>query len=191
MYALGGCAWRFAARTLCFTILLLGAAWTDPIAVTAHSSNVTVLCSRAFIALSVHDIFKMAASGSSALEREFLQAIADFKTNSNLSPKELQDFQLTKLSDLEAAMSQLQQRQSQTKRLRYMKRMEPFLETMKDYGKVVEVFLNTSNILAFVWVSNGWSFQYAPPRLSGSSASANVYLLQGPLKYIILVRCRP
>lgn len=106
----------------------------------------------------------MATNASSATEREFLQAIADFKTNSNLSQKELQNFQITKLNDLEAAMSQLQQRQSQTKRLRYMKRLEPFLETMKDYGKVIEVFVNTSDILAFVWVSSGWSFQDSPPR---------------------------
>jgi hypothetical protein len=33
-----------------------------------------------------------------------------------------------------------------------MSKLERFLEGMKEYDKVVSVFLNTSAILAFVWV---------------------------------------
>ncbi|XDG08069.1 hypothetical protein ABKA04_007684 [Annulohypoxylon sp. FPYF3050] len=82
---------------------------------------------------------------------EFEQVVRDFKLNANLTQNELQDFQFTKLEDVQKAMVDLQKKQSEDKRLRYMKRLEPFLETMSEYGKVIEVFVNASEILAFVW----------------------------------------
>lgn len=45
--------------------------------------------------------------------------------------------------------------------MRNLSRILGFLEAMKQFGAVVEVFLNTSDILAFVW---------------------------GPLKFLLLVR---
>jgi len=34
----------------------------------------------------------------------------------------------------------------------YMKRLDPFLQTMEQYGKVINVFVNISSVVAFIWV---------------------------------------
>ncbi|KAI1088405.1 hypothetical protein F5B19DRAFT_471754 [Rostrohypoxylon terebratum] len=91
----------------------------------------------------------MATNSAASIVREFQQAVEDFKRN--LTEKERKDFEITELKDLEKAMIDLQKRQAQKKRLAYMKRLEPFLESMKEYEKVIEVFLNASGVLAFVW----------------------------------------
>lgn len=33
----------------------------------------------------------------------------------------------------------------------HMKRIESFLEAMEQFGKVIEIFLNATNYLAFIW----------------------------------------
>ena len=71
---------------------------------------------------------------------------------SKLSQKEIQDFQFASLDELRTAMDDIQQQQVRRGSLQCLVRIQPFLLAMEQYGKVVEVFLNTSNILAFVWV---------------------------------------
>ncbi|RYP68514.1 hypothetical protein DL769_005502 [Monosporascus sp. CRB-8-3] len=93
----------------------------------------------------------MASSTPDITKREFLSTLAAFKANAGLSAEELQDFQFTSLEDLQVAVNTIQQQQAQAKRLLYMRRLEPFLKTMGEYGKVIEVFVNTSEILAFIW----------------------------------------
>ncbi|KAK8084664.1 hypothetical protein PG997_005935 [Apiospora hydei] len=86
-----------------------------------------------------------------ALKREFDQAITDFKRGSGLSREQLDQFQFSSFDGLLQTMSGIQHKQAQDKRLRYMRRLDPFLKSMKEYEKVIEVFLNASEILAFVW----------------------------------------
>ena len=69
-----------------------------------------------------------------------------------LTQKEIQDFQFASLDELRAAMDDVQQQQVRRGSLQCLIRIQPFLLAMEQYGKVVEVFLNTSDILAFVWV---------------------------------------
>ncbi|KAK3997924.1 hypothetical protein QBC44DRAFT_376363 [Cladorrhinum sp. PSN332] len=85
------------------------------------------------------------------IEPEFTKAINDFKSDSKLPQAELREFQSTDLGNLEAAMALIQQKQSQTKRLRYMKRLEPFLQGAKELGNVLQVLIGNSDILAFIW----------------------------------------
>ncbi|EMD69111.1 hypothetical protein COCSADRAFT_130498 [Bipolaris sorokiniana ND90Pr] len=73
------------------------------------------------------------------------------KFKSGLSEKEKQQFATTTLNDVHVAIEKIQRKQQSDKRLRAMSRLELFLEGMKEYEKVVSVFLNTSAILAFVW----------------------------------------
>ncbi|KAI2470710.1 hypothetical protein F4781DRAFT_421113 [Annulohypoxylon bovei var. microspora] len=96
----------------------------------------------------------MTTQPGSGIGGEFEQVIKDFRATAALTQKEQQDFQFTKLEDVQMAMGALQKQQSQNKRLRYMKRLEPFLHTMVEYGKVIEVFVNASEILAFVWIAS-------------------------------------
>ena len=74
------------------------------------------------------------------------------KFKSGLSDKEKRQFAATTLDDLHVAIEAIQRKQQSDKRLRAMSKLELFLEGMKEYEKVVSVFLNTGPILAFVWV---------------------------------------
>lgn len=92
------------------------------------------------------------ASASSAIVSTFEKALTAFKTKAGLTQAELKDFQLTSLDDLKLQISIIQDDQRKSKKLRYLKRLGPFLDTMEQYGKIVEVFLNVSDIIAFIWV---------------------------------------
>ncbi|KAI2484338.1 hypothetical protein Ptr902_03278 [Pyrenophora tritici-repentis] len=74
------------------------------------------------------------------------------KFKASLSDKEKKQFAATTIDDLNAAIETIQQKQQSEKKLRAMSQLERFLEGMKEYDKVLSVFLNTSTILAFVWV---------------------------------------
>ena len=83
---------------------------------------------------------------------EFERAVAAFKKKVELDEAELADFQLTDLQSLHRTINAIQNQQAKDRKLMYMGRLKPFLDTMRDYGQVLEVFLNTSNFVAFVWV---------------------------------------
>jgi hypothetical protein len=85
--------------------------------------------------------------------------LADFKQR--LTQKELDSFQFVTLDDVRATALQIQREQDELKNMKNMARLQSFLEAMDQFGKVIEVFVNASNFVAFVW---------------------------GPLKFILLVR---
>lgn len=90
-----------------------------------------------------------------ATRSDFERAVDAFRKNADLDEAEMADFELTDLQALRQTINTIQNKQAQNKRLMYMKRLEPFLKTMEDYGKVLEVFLNVSDFIAFVWVMIG------------------------------------
>jgi len=85
----------------------------------------------------------------SAQAPAFVRALDAFRAN--LTPEDREDFQYTKLEDLQTAIQDIQEKQG--RKSQNLARMKPFLEGMQQYGKIVEVFLNVSNVIAFVWVS--------------------------------------
>jgi hypothetical protein len=82
----------------------------------------------------------------------FQRSVDAFKTKSGLSQDELQDFEMTSIDDLKVQISIIQSDQRKAKKLLYLKRLGPFLDTMEQYGKIVEVFLNIHEVVAFIWV---------------------------------------
>jgi len=100
----------------------------------------------------------------------FRHALQIFKDN--LDVEELREFELTTLKDLKLQLQAIQNRQESEKKLQNMRRLSYFLEAMEGYGKVIEVFLNTSNILCFVWVRCP-----APNTRQYSYPNANSYLV--------------
>ena len=84
----------------------------------------------------------------------FQDAIKNFKSTAGLTQAELRDFSQTSLGDLKQCIATIQNDQRASRKLRYLKRLGPFLDTMERYGKIIEVFLNVSDIIAFVWVSS-------------------------------------
>ncbi|KAI2628485.1 hypothetical protein GGR54DRAFT_587349 [Hypoxylon sp. NC1633] len=89
--------------------------------------------------------------GASSPQCEFRAALDQFKRTAGLTQTEEAEFQMTNLEDLRDCIRNIQQDQEQKKGMMYMKRLDPFLKTMEEYGKVLDVFVNTSEIVAFVW----------------------------------------
>ena len=83
------------------------------------------------------------------LEDGFNQVLADFKKR--LKPDERTNFGFTKLNDLELAMKDLQEKQRKSKTAQNLTRIQPFLQAMMQYKEIIEVYLNTSSLLCFVW----------------------------------------
>ncbi|KAI1076452.1 hypothetical protein F5B20DRAFT_556101 [Whalleya microplaca] len=82
---------------------------------------------------------------------DFLTTLDHFKRTAGLTVMEEKEFQMTSLEELRDCIKKIQQDQERKRRLMYMKRLDPFLRTMEQYGKVIEVFVNTSDVVAFIW----------------------------------------
>jgi len=80
----------------------------------------------------------------------FSLALERFKAK--LTEKEKDTFQGTTLDELKMELNKVQQRHCSKRQEVGMKRLEKFLEAMNQYDKVVTVFLNTSAVVAFIWV---------------------------------------
>ncbi|KAI4598575.1 hypothetical protein KJ359_002988 [Pestalotiopsis sp. 9143b] len=68
-----------------------------------------------------------------------------------LRRRDAEDFRVTTLEHLKASIANLQARQHSQRRLQNLNRLEPFLEAIEQYGKVVSTFYRDTNIVAFIW----------------------------------------
>jgi hypothetical protein len=80
----------------------------------------------------------------------FDQALASFKAG--LKKKDCDAFNHTTKESLLQEIENLQTKQHSQRLGMNLARLRPVLGAMEELGKVVEVFSNTSNIVAFVWV---------------------------------------
>lgn len=92
----------------------------------------------------------------------FRTLLSNFKKR--LTQRELDDFQFTSLEDVRLEIARIQAEQEIRKEMINMPRIESFLEAIDQFGKVIEVFLNTSEFVAFIW---------------------------GPVKFVLQVRQQP
>ena len=81
----------------------------------------------------------------------FERALSEFKAE--LKPKHRSTFERTTLPELLAEIDKIQKEQHATRRLQAVGRLRPTLEALNQLGKVIETFVNTSEFVAFVWVS--------------------------------------
>jgi len=79
----------------------------------------------------------------------FQRILAKFSTR--LTPEEAQSFQFTTLNDVHQAIINIQEEQMHRRGMRNLTRVLRFVEAMEQFGKVVEVFLNASSLLSFIW----------------------------------------
>ena len=79
----------------------------------------------------------------------FQKALDEFR--SDLAREAEDEFNCTTLEDLQRCILEIQKKHD--RKSKNMNRLKTLLEAMEQYGKVVEVCLNTTNVLAFVWVS--------------------------------------
>lgn len=80
----------------------------------------------------------------------FEEAIGRF--TEGLRRRDVEDIRVTTLKHLKASIANLQARQHSQRRLQNLNRLEPFLEAIEQYGKVVSSLYGDINIVAFVWV---------------------------------------
>jgi hypothetical protein len=79
----------------------------------------------------------------------FQTALENFKKR--LTPKEQEDFKFGTLEDVRKEVARIQNEQESLKEMMNMSRIQSFLEAMNQFSQVIEVFLNTSEFVAFVW----------------------------------------
>lgn len=84
--------------------------------------------------------------------RDFNLFLDKFKTTAKLTSQQALTFQNTTVDDVKSTIASIQQKQISSGRQQWIRRLEPFLSSMEQYGKVIEVFLNASEALAFIWV---------------------------------------
>jgi hypothetical protein len=80
----------------------------------------------------------------------FERTLEEFKKD--LKKRDLDNFRNTTLDGLKQCIGDLQTRQHSSRRLQNLNRLKPFIEAMEQYGKVVTIFVNSNEIVAFVWV---------------------------------------
>jgi hypothetical protein len=85
-------------------------------------------------------------------ENAFERCFREFKKD--LSPEQLKDFEGATLEDLQITIAAIQKRQASMRTLQNLRRIEGFLEATEANSKVIEVFLNVHNFVAFIWVSS-------------------------------------
>lgn len=82
----------------------------------------------------------------------FREALERFKRD-HLKQSEKEHFQWTDFESLKTSIKDIQAEQALKNKMRNWGRLKAFLEGMEQYEKLIEVFLNASDYLAFVWVS--------------------------------------
>lgn len=70
----------------------------------------------------------------------------------DLTKDEQHKIENVSLDDLHKAIKGIQDKQKETRTCRNLKRIEPFVRGMTEYGKVIALFANAVTIVAFVWV---------------------------------------
>ena len=83
-------------------------------------------------------------------DSEIENLLSRFKND--LTKDEQDKIENVSLGDLHEAIKKIQEKQRGTRSYRNLRRIEPFVAGMTEYGKVIAVFANAVPIVAFVWV---------------------------------------
>ena len=79
----------------------------------------------------------------------FQQVVEKF--TKRLTREEQNEFKFTSLGDVLASVGSIQAEQGKRDSMMNLTRIKRFLEAMRQYGTIVEVFLNASSLLCFIW----------------------------------------
>ncbi|KAI1641602.1 uncharacterized protein F4817DRAFT_355288 [Daldinia loculata] len=79
----------------------------------------------------------------------FQRALNRFKQS--ISPDLAKEFSMCSLSHVQQVCKEIQQKHGSEGKLRYMGRLRGFIEAMEQLGKVIEVFVNASEFVCFIW----------------------------------------
>jgi len=105
-------------------------------------------------------------------------ARARSKFTKSIGPHLAQQFSGCTLKDVRDAIRDIQREHGEEDNLRNMRRLSAFIEAMEQFGKVVDVFLNASEFVCFVWGPIKFLLGVTFPSASPSpSRSANTMLV--------------
>ncbi|KAI1658130.1 WD40 repeat-like protein [Daldinia decipiens] len=79
----------------------------------------------------------------------FQRALNRFKQS--ITPDLAKEFSISSLSDVKQVCKEIQQKHGSEGKLRYMGRLRGFIEAMEQFGKVIEIFVNASELVCFIW----------------------------------------
>lgn len=79
----------------------------------------------------------------------FQIALNDFTRR--LTDQEVQKFKCATIKDVEITLAQIQDRQESKRELRNLTRIGGFLCAVDQLSKILELFTNSSNMVAFIW----------------------------------------
>jgi acetolactate synthase small subunit len=102
----------------------------------------------------------MMTSAQTVKVSTFQSALDTFKAR--LSQEDRDEITYTTLEGLQRCIVDIQEQHVATRKPKNLARLSGFLEVMEQYSKVIEVFLNVSSIVCFVWV---WGIPLSSPRL--------------------------
>ena len=97
-----------------------------------------------------------------------------FRRTTGLTEAEEADFKTTSFASLQDFIRTLQEEQERNGNMMYMKRLKPFLVSMKEYVeavKVAEVFVDISDVISYLWVSNSAHFSRKVHKQMGSQVA--------------------
>ncbi|KAF5690629.1 zinc C2H2-type DNA-binding protein [Fusarium denticulatum] len=81
---------------------------------------------------------------------DFQTVLARFKQGLR-SNRDRERFKATTLKELRGSIAKIQTQQHADRQLQDIKRLAPFLEAAKQFGEVVHLFYNSSEIMPFIW----------------------------------------
>jgi hypothetical protein len=90
------------------------------------------------------------AVNPSCKDNEFSRVLTSF--TQSLTEEQQDDFRFSTLEDLQTVINTIQKKQGSERKMQNLTRLKSFLEAMEQYGYVIEVFLNTSEFISFIWV---------------------------------------
>ena len=91
----------------------------------------------------------MSTASPAPPENGFRAALRKFEAR--LKPEERAKCKVATLDELKTTVLAIQGEQRRRRELINMRRIQGFLEAMEQFGKVIEVFTNSSEMVAFVW----------------------------------------
>lgn len=106
-----------------------------------------------------------------------IETVLEKFKNSLRSRRDQEAFRTTTLRGLKDSIAKIQTQQHADRQLRDLNRLRPFLKAAEQYGEVIRLFCNSSEIMPFIWVR---CFQSDEPYLV-------LTLLQGPMRFLLEV----
>ncbi|UPX12310.1 uncharacterized protein EKO05_0002864 [Ascochyta rabiei] len=119
------------------------------VSLSVPSGTVPPAGSASFLGVGISSGPNVSSSSTKPSNSKVLNALRKFKAR--LSGPELTAFRGTTVNDLHRDMRRLQAEQEKRRDMVNMRRIQGCIEAMDQFGKVIEVFLNVSEAVAFVW----------------------------------------